>query len=111
MTAAATVPAGPQDEISQVVQTLSAMLRQQKQISDLEDTVENLKAEAAKCRREGEELKGENRQLRQILGILVRKMREHGIDLPPEVAVIGLVEVEKDGLTVVAAVKARRRAR
>lgn len=84
---------------------------QQKQIADLEDTVENLKAEAAKCRREGEELKGENRQLRQILGILVRKMREHGIDLPPEVAVIGLVEVEKDGLTVVAAVKARRRAR
>ena len=81
---------------------------QQKQISELEDTVENLKSEAANCRREGEELKGENRQLRQILGILVRKMREHGIDLPPEVAVIGLVEVEKDGLTVVAPVKGRR---
>lgn len=82
---------------------------QQKQIGDLEDTVENLKAEAAKCRREGEELKGENRQLRQVLGILVRKMREHGIDLPSEVAVIGLVEVETGGLTVVSAVKGKRR--
>ncbi len=82
---------------------------QQKQIADLEDTVENLKAEAAKCRREGEELKGENRQLRQVVSIMARKMREHGIDLPAEVSVIGIVEVEEGGPTVVAAVKGNRR--
>ena len=82
---------------------------QQKQIADLEDTVENLKAEAMKSRREGEELRGENRQLRQVVSIMARKMREHGIDLPAEVSVIGIVEVESDGLTVVAAVKGNRR--
>lgn len=81
---------------------------QQKQIGDLEDTVENLKAEAVNSRREGEELRGENRQLRQILSIMARKMREHGIDLPEEVAVVGLFEVESEGLTVVSAVKGRR---
>ena len=82
---------------------------QQTQIAALEDTVENLKAEATQFRREGEELRGENRQLRQIVSIMARKMREHGIDLPEEVSVIGLLEVEGDGLTVVAAVKGNRR--
>ena len=81
---------------------------QQTQIAALEDTVENLKAEATQFRREGEELRGENRQLRQIVSIMARKMREHGIDLPEEVSVIGLLEVEGDGLTVVAAVRGRR---
>ena len=81
---------------------------QQTQIAALEDTVENLKAEATQFRREGEELRGENRQLRQIVSIMARKMREHGSDLPEEVSVIGLLEVEGDGLTVVAAVRGRR---
>lgn len=84
---------------------------QRDEIQCLEVRVEDLEDENAKCRKETQALRGEIRQRDQLLGVMTRKAREHGWDFGPEAAVVGIVEVEADGLTVIKPVKARARRR